>query len=76
MCAGANVSKDIVLRRMNRMFDTSLAVFGVSTQLQSPVLVSWAHLRPGFVKLDMDKSSLGNLRCASFSVLIRDEGGV
>ena len=76
MFAGAHVSKDIIVRRMNRMFDTSLAIFGASTQLWSLVLVSWAHPPPSFVKLNTSGSSLGNPGCAGFGGLIRDEGGV
>ena len=74
--AGSHEPKDVVVRKLNRMFDTCLSAFGVAPSSQSTILVSWVHPPLGFVKLNTDGSSLGNPGVAGFGGLIRDEGGV
>ena len=74
--SGSYIPKDVVLRKIHRMFDVCLSVFGVAPPSQSTIMVSWAHPPPGFVKLNIDGSSLGNPGVAGFGGLIRAEGGV
>ena len=73
--SGLHVTKDVVVRKINRMLDSCLSAFGVNHSPQSTILVSWAYPPPGFVKLNTDGSSLGNPAVAGFGGLIREEDG-
>ena len=74
--SGIYTPKDVVLRKIHRLFDVYLLVFGVVLPPRSTIMVSCAHPPLSFVKVNTDGSSLGNPGAAGFGGMIRDEGGV
>ena len=56
---------------MNTTIDACVVAIGVASSIHSLVLVRWLLPSYGFVKLNTDGSSLGNLVCAGFGGLIR-----